>query len=255
MNAAVTPVALSLEAALALLQGDDLGDRYYAAWYLGTLKDRRAVPALILALDDEADRTALGGYPLRRNAAKALGVIGDPEAVPALVKALSSADYFLQEEAAYALAAISDPSALEGVRALFATPEAEYPWEALIRALGSLGAQETAPLIRPFLHHASERVQAAAAGVLYRFTGEESLAEQLVRGLQHDNVNVRRAVLTDLGETGYVPAAEAMTKADVAVSLKLNALKRLFDVAIQGQSSTQVPRIAKAVMPWIEALL
>lgn len=60
-NTAVLPQQLSWEQAIARLQGDDLQDRYYAAWYLGTVRDPRGVEPLLLALQDERDRTALGG--------------------------------------------------------------------------------------------------------------------------------------------------------------------------------------------------
>jgi len=70
-----TAEPLTEEQAIANLQSEDLSLRYYAAWWLG--KDRthnpRAIAGLIAALEDEADRTELGGYPLRRNAARALG--------------------------------------------------------------------------------------------------------------------------------------------------------------------------------------
>jgi HEAT repeat protein len=256
MNSAVTPVAWSFAEALERLQGDDLSERYYAAWYLGTLGDPAALPALLVALEDEADRTALGGYPLRRNAAKALGAIGDPAAVPGLVNALECTDYYVREEAAYALAQIGDGAAIPGIVALFRDPEAHQPWEALIRALGVLQARQYGELIRPFLDHASERVQAAAASVLYRFTGDPGYGERLLQGLTHENVSVRRAVLADVGETGYVAAAPAIVATDAAVSLKLNALKRLFDVAIQDKSAAaDILRVAEALIPWIEALL
>jgi len=165
MNSAFTPVAWTLAEALTKLQGDDISHRYYAAWYLGTLRDPVALPALIAALEDEVDQTALGGYPLRRNAAKALGAIGEPRAVPALLQALDCSDYYVREEAAYALAQIGDPQAIPGIVALFRDPEVHHPWEALIRALGVLQARQYVEIIRPFLDHASERVQAAATSV------------------------------------------------------------------------------------------
>ncbi|MGI0490028.1 HEAT repeat domain-containing protein, partial [Pantanalinema rosaneae CENA516] len=82
--------ALTIEQAIANLQGDDWGQRYYAAWWLGRFRVRtpEAVEALITSLADEADRTPDGGYPLRRNAARALGKLNDRRAVPALIQCL-----------------------------------------------------------------------------------------------------------------------------------------------------------------------
>ncbi|MEL6459421.1 MAG: HEAT repeat domain-containing protein, partial [Cyanobacteria bacterium J06621_15] len=62
---------LTPEQAIVNLQCSDLSLRYYAAWWLGKFRinSPEVVEALVVALEDEADRTELGGYPLRRNAA------------------------------------------------------------------------------------------------------------------------------------------------------------------------------------------
>ena len=67
--------ALTVDQAIANLKHPDLSLRYYAAWWLGKFSegDPQVVDALIAALEDEDDQTELGGYPLRRNAARALG--------------------------------------------------------------------------------------------------------------------------------------------------------------------------------------
>ncbi|MHC5828428.1 MAG: HEAT repeat domain-containing protein, partial [Nostoc sp.] len=74
--------SLTVEQALANLEGADLGLRFYAAWWLGRFRicEPAAVTALIKALEDEADRTPEGGYPLLRNAARALGKLSDRQA-------------------------------------------------------------------------------------------------------------------------------------------------------------------------------
>ncbi|MEO1636970.1 MAG: HEAT repeat domain-containing protein, partial [Cyanobacteria bacterium J06631_9] len=67
-----------------LKQTADTGDRYYAAWWLGRFQVREpaAVEALLVALRDDNDRDTDGGFPLRRNAARALGKVGDEAVVP-----------------------------------------------------------------------------------------------------------------------------------------------------------------------------
>ncbi len=61
---------------------------------------------------NEDDRTTAGGYPLRRNAARALGKLGDRRAVPALVRALECSDFYVREAAAQALETLGDVSCL-----------------------------------------------------------------------------------------------------------------------------------------------
>jgi phycocyanobilin lyase subunit alpha len=67
---------------IAKLRHGDPGERYYAAWWLGRMRIPEGIPALIEALADETDRTTQGGYPLRRNAARALGKVASPAGIP-----------------------------------------------------------------------------------------------------------------------------------------------------------------------------
>ncbi|MFS8795920.1 HEAT repeat domain-containing protein [Synechococcus sp. O70.1] len=251
-NTAVLPQQLTWEQAIAWLQGDDPQDRYYAAWYLGTTREARAVEPLLLALQDERDRTALGGYPLRRSAAKALGQIGDVRAVPGLIEALSCSDLLVREEAAYALAQLGDRRAVQPLLALLRSQE-EQPWEAFIEALGHLNATEAEAAIRPFLDHPSERVRSAAAWVLYRFTQAEELTQILVALLAHPNFSLRQAALFDLAESGWLAGASLLATANVALNLRLNALKRLFDVALQ-LGWVPPDQVAAAIIPQLDKL-
>jgi phycocyanobilin lyase alpha subunit len=102
---------LTLEQAIANLnQREDLGARYYAAWWLGKFRinDQLAIAALLTALEDEQDRAPDGGYPLRRNAARALGKLGDKQAVEPLIRCLEFPDYYVREAAAQALECLED---------------------------------------------------------------------------------------------------------------------------------------------------
>src|SRR5437868_5558021 len=91
--------SLTVEQAIANLESTDLGLRFYAAWWLGRFRisEADAVTKLIKALEDEADRTPEGGYPLRRNAARALGKIGDRQAVLPLIACLDCSDLYVRE--------------------------------------------------------------------------------------------------------------------------------------------------------------
>ena len=73
-----------------------------AAHSLGQIGNRAALPALILALQDERIED-----DVRREAAWALGRIGDASAVPALQQALTARDPYLAETAQEALRKIS----------------------------------------------------------------------------------------------------------------------------------------------------
>ncbi|WP_035990446.1 HEAT repeat domain-containing protein [Leptolyngbya sp. KIOST-1] len=234
---------LTVEQALAnLRQTVDTGLRYYAAWWLGRFRvsEPAAVEALVAALEDEADRAPDGGYPLRRNAARALGKLGDRRVVPALIQCLDCDDYYVRESAAQALEALGDPQPISALRALLAggvvaavgvpgKPHLVQPYNAVLEALGSLGATEAIPEITPFLEHEVAQVQNAAARALYQLTGDTTYCDRLMERLQEPNLQLRRSAMMDLGAIGYLPAAGAIAATLAENSLKLIALQGVLE--------------------------
>jgi HEAT repeat protein len=79
-----------------------------AAWALGALGNRRAVPALSRALGDTEST-------VRKRSAWALGALDASEAVPALIEALKDSDAGVREQVAWALGAIGDRRAVDGL--------------------------------------------------------------------------------------------------------------------------------------------
>lgn len=253
--------ALTVEQAIANLRHDDLSLRYYAAWWLGKfrVKDPAAVDALILALQDDSDRTELGGYPLRRNAARALGKLGDRRAVPGLTACLDSSDFYVREAAAQSLGMLGDRSCIPALIALLAggveaaqfvvgRPHLTQPCEAVIEALGMLGATEAVELIRPFVDHSVARVQYAATRAMYQLTQDPVFGERLVQALHGADVQLRRTALSDLGAIGYVPAAEAIAASATENSFKLLALKGLLEHQLNQTTHSSLPEPAAAAV-------
>ena len=263
-NEAAPP--LTVAEAIANLHGEDTSLRYYAAWWLGKhrISDPAVVDALIEALDDEADRTELGGYPLRRNAARALGKLSDIRAVPGLIRALDCPDFYVREAAAQSLEMLGDASAVGALMPLLETgiaaaarvpgrPHLVQPCEAIMEALGTLKAVEAIPLIEPFLEHPTQRVQYAALRAMYQLTGDNSYGQRLVEALQGKDVVLRRAALSDLGAIGYLPALEAIASASTENSFKLIALRGILEQQIS--SDTELSTDAIRVMDLIDKLL
>ena len=239
--------SLTVEQAVASLQQtEDTGLRYYAAWWLGRFRVAQpdAVDALIQALEDESDRAPDGGYPLRRNAARALGKLGRSCAVVPLIQGLACDDYYVRESVAQALGALGDDQAIPalvnllagGVKAAIPVegkPHLVQPYNAILEALGCLGAQSAVDEIRPFLSHPVAQVQNAAARAMYQLTGDDRYCQRLVERLQAPNLQLRRSAMMDLGAIGYLPAAEPIAATLAENSLKLIALQGVLEAHLQ----------------------
>lgn len=260
--------SLTLEQALINLVHSDLSLRYYAAWWLGKFAtgEPKVVDALIAALDDEEDRTELGGYPLRRNAARALGKLGDVRAVPPLVRCLECSDFYVKEAAAQSLGMLGEQSSIPHLMHLLeggvaaaqlvpGRPHLAQPVEAAMEALEALKAKEAVSLIQPFLEHPVPKVRHAAARAMYALTQEPSYGERLVRAIATSDLKLRRTLLMDLGASGYLPGAKAIATAAVENSFKMIALKSLLENHLKQLEAISLSTEAKQVMNLMDALL
>lgn len=258
---------LTPEQAIANLQSLDLSLRYYAAWWLGKFRvsEPEAVDALITALEDEADKTELGGYPLRRNAARALGKLGSPKAIPGLIQCLECSDFYVREAAAQSLAMLNAETAIPALIKMLdggvakavqvpGRPHLTQPYQAVLEALGAIGATEAVSLIQPFLEHPVTRVQCSAARAMYQLTQDSQYGEFLVTMMQNSDLKLRRSILGDLGAIGYMAAADAIAHAQAENSFKLMALKGLLEHQLVDKSDS-VSEQAVRVMNLMDSLL
>jgi phycocyanobilin lyase subunit alpha len=267
-----TSESLTIEQAIQNLQGEDLGLRFYAAWWLGKFRvvDPVAIQLLIQALEDDADRTPEGSYPLRRNAARALGKLGDASAVAGLITCLDCTDFYVREAAAQSLEMLQDKTCIpvlvrrlkqgldlsSGAPQLVAQqPDMNEPYDSLLEALGTLKAQDTINLIAPFLAHPVQRTQYAADRAMYQLTGDAQYGDRLITALDGKDLQLRRAALADVGAIGYLPAAQAIAHTLAENSLKLISLKGLLAHQIDSQAPGTLSEGAIQVMDLMDGLL
>lgn len=260
--------SLTIEQAIANLRGEDLGRRYYAAWWLGRFRvcEPQAVEALITALEDESDRTEEGGYPLRRNAARALGKLNDQRAVPALIQCLDCSDLYVREAAAQSLEQLGDPSCIpaliklleggvEAAQPVPGKPHLVQPYDSILEALGTLKATVAIPIIQPFVEHPVPRVQYAALRAMYQLTADNHYGEQLTQALKGNDLRLRRTALIDLGRIGYFPAAKAIAETLAENSIKLIALKGILEHQLSENQDDTLSESAIEVMQFMDSLL
>ena len=264
---------ISEEEALRRLRlTDDPSAQYYAAWWLGRNRSTHpdTVPLLQQALRQRRPRDPGAGVEenaVARNAARALGKLGrtaEP-AIPDLLATLEDDDHGLREAAARALGDLRAVAAVPALMARLAsgpavagaqqpgTPRLKEPCDALLEALGQIGQADAAVLavISPFVAHERPLIRSAACRALLQLTGEAHWGEQLVGLLQHQQLQVRRAALMDLGAAGWRPALAPIAATLAENSLKLIALKGLAE--LPSASHTEAGTVA--VLDAMDALL
>ena len=229
-------------AIFALMNSEDNGIRYYAAWWLGKNRIHKSIPFLCECLKDERDRTVLEGYPLRRQAARSLGMLKNSQAVPALIEALDCSDIKVQEVVIQALRDIASYEAVPALLKLLNSDRNYKPDEALIEALTAFEVWEVQEKIKPFLKHSSERVKCAAAQYFYALTLEPHYLQILFKTLDHDNRFVRYAAAFDLSRLGQVEIAPFIVKAEIPNNIKLASLKHILELFLQGKRDKEVRR-------------
>ena len=269
MTTVETAPNYTLDQALAnLQQTEDTSARYYAAWWIGRFRAAQpeTIAALLIALEDESDRSPDGGYPLRRNAAKALGKLGDRQVVPALIEALACDDYYVRESAAQALEQLQDPAAipallakldggLETAQIVEGKPHLAQPYEAILEALGGLQAKNAIPQLEPFLDHFAPKVQYAAARALYQLTQLPHYGDRLIAALKGPELQLRRSAMMDLGATGYLPGATAIAQTFTENSLKLIALRDLWAAQPRNPEDSPLNAASVEILTLMDSLL
>jgi phycocyanobilin lyase subunit alpha len=267
-ESAIQGEPLNIIQAIENLHCEDLGLRAYAAWWLGKfrVKDPAAIAGLIAALKDEADRTPEGGYPLRRNAARALGKLNDLQAVSPLIECLNCADFYVREAAAQSLEMLGDPRCIPYLTDILAASvedgkllpngaDFSQPYDSILEALGTLGVTAAVPLIQPFLEHPIPRIQYAGLRAMYQLTQDTVYGDRLVQALSNGDLQLRRTLLADLGAIGYLPAAVPISQTHAENSLKLISLKGLLEAQIMLSPADRLSDGAVQVMQLMDELL
>ena len=198
-----------------------------AARALGKIADARAVPELLVVLEDDDDG-------LREAAARSLGELRATAAVPLLIRRLATG-----------------PDVAGANRS--DSPRLQEPCEAMLEALGTIGVAEPDVLavIKRFTSHGRPLVRSAACRALLQLTGETAWADELLLLLQHPQLQVRRAALMDLGAVGWRPALDPIRRTFAENSLKLIALRGL----VEHGAGSEADGDDEAVLMAMDALL
>lgn len=208
-----------------LLKSHDVFLRHQAVEKLASIKDRRVVDSLVMALRDH-------DVYIREYAAHALGqsALRDPKAVIPLIAILQDKDWSVRESAAEALGKIKDSRAVDPLIAALADKEQSRVRLAAADALVEIGMPAIEPLKKSLSHH-DPRVRDAAAGVLKRIKPLPSI-DALIMALGDKEPSVRWSAAKTLGEVRDVkvinPLIAAMNDNNFSVGeAAAEALNRL----------------------------
>ena len=211
------------------MKSPDSTVRDMAAWKLGKLGDRRAVPTLIQASQDDE-------FAVRYSAVSALGEIGDPRAVAALINVLTGPDYPLSVEAQKALLKIGSPAVLQVIPVL--NHEKTLVRTAVADLLGELGDKRA---IEPLLAALDDRsIRASVTKALAKLADKRT--EKSLRALLNDreySVRIWAAVaLVKLGEDEMLEQIKPLAKSKEVVDRRL---------AISALGETREPKVFETV--------
>lgn len=197
--------------AAADLLAERLGDpepeiRLIATKYLGQMKARSAVPALLAIAETKGD------FALRATAFQALGAIGDARATPLALATLKSDNASLRAVAADVLSELADPKAVAPLLAI-AKDKSHVARTFAIEALGSsLRGKEHKKAVGVFLKLANGPELRPALAAIEALSGvrDPRTAPALQRHLVGTDPERKRAAAQVLGELKVAASAEAL---------------------------------------------
>jgi HEAT repeat protein len=180
----------TIDVALKLLHDKNMHYRRAALMVLGDVNDERVlIPVLSILQNDKENK-------VRSRAAYTLGKVGNKDAVPSLIEALSDKDVTIRYKAATSLGELKDERAVNPlIYALF--DENINVREYAAEALGELkNPQAVTPLLDLMQSDSEKSVRDAAWYSLYNFSDKESISK-MIEVLENSNSDIlfRRCVV------------------------------------------------------------
>ena len=152
-----------------LAEGSDYG-REYAATFLRTIREPRAIALLLAALEED-------GPKVREWAMQALAWFQDPSTAAALVARLGDSTASVRQWAVFGLGMIENSDSVPSLMKLFETGDSDDK-SSVLYALGRIADPFFLPLAREALNHPHKEVRRAAKSALSNYDFKRRRAEQ-----------------------------------------------------------------------------
>ena len=241
------------ERAIKLLQTpleqlEDPSDRYAAASHLVRFKSDRSIMALIDAINNCDDQ--LYNVITRRKAIETLGRFKAEEALEVISNCLSDSDCYTVENAVWSIGEIGtkDENILQEITNLLQKKGQNY--RVIVQTLAKLDYQSSSEAIKEFIEVEDLCVVSAARSAFARLTGDNNQQEEIVKLLQSDEINVRRACIQDLMDLQYYDAIPHIASCPVSLVFRLRAIRLIGETAINKGIKT-----FKDVEPYLDQVI
>lgn len=207
-----------------LKNSENQWERQRAAEKLGALKDKKAIPHLIEALNDSSEY-------VRSRAAKSLGELDAKEAVLTLKGSfLHDKEGFVRREAGTALGLIADSSNdQELLKEILVLRQDKEITSSIIGALGQNKRKNCLPLLFECLQSDNPNIRRSALGAIGTI-GDEEILPKLLSLLQSEDKDMQIESIRLFGRYKYKEAVEPLikmfdksderTKSVIVISLK-----------------------------------
>lgn len=170
-------------------------DRRRAAYALGEIKDKCAVPALIKALRSEISRLKSGENTALGPVIEALRKIGDPNAVPALIETVENSDSYVGKLAVEALVEIGDIRAAPTLLKALKNSDRSVGLR-IEKNLINIRYPGIVPHLLEALKNRDFWVASAAVGGLQNFKDDPRVVPALIESLREGNSIVASALVS-----------------------------------------------------------
>ena len=237
MQPSSLPPIDEIEALRLLSQREDHSARYYAAWWLG--RERSKSPLTIQLFKEvlceflDSPGKSVGSRELVLNVLRALVHLDADQLTNYVLACLKSGDQDVAVEAVRVVASsrlVDASSTILGFLDDGSNLDSKM-LEACLEALGDFRnpTDEVINMLCRYSESEETLVSSASARSLLRLTEDPVWANSLLA--LHDNpfIQIRRSVILDMGSSGWFPFTQFIAQASVETSIKMIALRGIYD--------------------------
>ncbi len=243
--------------ALRLLeQREDSSSRYYAAWWLG--RERSKSPVTIKLFSEhlreylESPSRPVASRDLVLNILRALVYLDADKLREHVFACLLCGD---QDVAVEAVRVVASSRLLEATSIILGFLEdgsrlSNKMLEACLEALGDFRnpSDHVIHMLSRYSECGDTLVRSASSRSLLRLTEDPVWANLLLELYDNPFIQIRRSVILDMGCSGWYPFAESISQASVETSIKMIALRGIYDDPCGLKNSDVTDAFAKSVI-------